>query len=281
MRPIREKIFGTAIFLIFSFLLNFCVSPAADAGEVIRIGGVGGALGTMRILASAFMKSYPGIKVVVLKSIGTKGALKAVPDGVIDIGLLGMPSKDKGLVSGATVIDYASTPFIFVAGRGVENKGLTIEEVARIYQGDIRNWPGGEKIRTIMRRTDDSDNRIVEGISPGIKTALEELLSSRGLLFAVTDQDNLNIIEKTPGALGYTTLAQVISEKRRVKILSLNGVVPGVRTLGDGSYPVSKTFSMMTKQEPSGKVLRFVNFVMSEEGAKILKDNGNVAIRNR
>jgi hypothetical protein len=38
---------------------------------------------------------------------------------------------------------------------------------------------------------------------------------------------------------------------------------------------------MTTKQGPSGRVLRFVNFVMSEEGAKILKDIGNMGIKNK
>jgi len=277
----REKIFGMAILFVLSLLLNFYVTPAARAEEVIRIGGVGGALGTMRILASAFEKSHPGIKVVVLSSIGTKGALKAVPDGAIDIGLLGMSSKDEGLVSGTTVTEYARTPFIFVTRREIEKKDLSTEEVSRIYQGDIQRWPGGERIRTILRRPDDSDNLILKGLSPGVKMALERSLPQRGLLFAVTDQDNLDMIEKTPGALGYTTLMQVIAEKRRVKILSLNGVVPSVKTLADGSYPISKRFFTMTKPGPSGKVLMFINFVKSEEGAKILKDNGNMVIRNK
>jgi phosphate transport system substrate-binding protein len=278
--PTREKILGVAVFLVVSLLLNFCVAPVACAEEVIRIGGVGGALGTMRILASAFQKSHPEIKVVVLASIGTRGALKAVPDGVIDIGLLGMSSKDEGLISGETVTKYARTPFIFVTGRPIEKKGLTLEEVARIYRGDTRRWPGGERIRTILRRPDESDNLILEALSPGIKMALERSFSRPGLLFAITDQDNLDIIEKTPGALGYTTLAQVIAEKRRVKVFSLNGVMPSAGTLVNGSYPVSKTFAMMTRQEPSGKVLKFINFVKSEEGSKILKENGNMVIGN-
>lgn len=277
----REKIFGVAVFLLLSLLLNFCAAPAECAEEIIRIGGVGGALGTMRILASAFQKSHPGIKVVALASIGTRGALKAVPDGVIDIGLIGMSSKDEGLVSGTTLIKYAKTPFIFVTRKGVEKKGLTIEEVARVYRGETQRWPGGERIRTILRRPDDSDNLILKGLSPGIKVALERLFSMPGLLFTITDQDNLDTIEKTPGAIGYTTLTQVIAEKRRLKVLSLNGVQPSVKALVNGSYLASKTFAMMTRQEPSGKVLRFINFVMSEEGSKILRENGNMVIRNK
>ncbi len=281
VRSFGGRIAGFAVFFVICVLSNCCTKPAAHAEEVIRIGGVGGALATMRILASAFEKSNPGIKVAVLPSIGTSGALKAVPDGAIDIGLLGLPSKGEVLVSGATVTEYARTPFIFVTRRETQKNGLTFEEVAKIYRGDIRSWPGGERIRTIMRRRDDTDNLVLKGLSPAIRAALDKSLSQRGLLFAVTDQDNLDIIERTPGALGYTTLAQVISENRRVKVLALGGIVPSVKALADGRYPVYKILYMMTKREPPGGVLKFVSFVMSEDGAKILKEYGNMATRNK
>ena len=281
MRPLRERIMVCAILIVISVLPVFIVAPAAYAGEVIKIGGVGSALGTMKILASAFTKAHPETKVVVLPSIGTKGALKAVPDGAIDIGLLGLSFKKEELDAGTTVTEYARTPFIFVTRKDEGMKGLTTGEVARIFRGDMQRWPTGERIRVILRRPDDADNRILKGLSPGIKKGLEALLSERGHLFAITDQDNLDLIEKTPGALGYTTLAQVISEKRRVNVLSLDRVFPSVKTLATGSYPVSKTLYMMTKQRPSGKVLSFLNFVMSEEGARILKDNGNMVIINK
>ncbi len=281
MRSFGGMIAGFAVFFVVCVLSNCFTKSAAHAEELIRIGGVGSALGTMRILASAFEKSNPGIKVSVLSSIGTSGALKAVPDGAIDIGLLGLPSKWELLVSGSTVTEYARTPFILVTRREIHTNGLTFEEVAKIYRGDTQRWPGGDRIRTIMRRHDDTDNLILKNLSPAIRAALDKSLSQRGLVFAVTDQDNLDVIEKTPGGLGYTTLAQVISENRPVKVLALNGIVPSVKALADGTYPAYKILYMMTKKEPSGGVLKFVSFVMSEEGAKILKENGNMATGNK
>lgn len=282
MLPVkRRRIAWITVFLVVAVLSNCLIKSAAHAEEAIRIGGVGGALGTIRILAAAFEKSHPGIKVVVLSSIGTKGALKALPDGAIDIGLLGLSKGDEKIVSGATVTEYARTPLIFVSRGETGKKGLTTRELPMIYRGDIQSWPDGERIRTILRRPDDTDNIILKNFSPDIKTALDMALSRRGLVFAVTDQDNLDIIEKTPGAFGYTTLSQVISEKRRVKVFSLDGVVPSVKTLSDGSYPIYKALCMLTKQAPASRVMKFISFVMSEEGARILRENGNLVIRNR
>ncbi len=278
---LRKTIIVCAVLIVVSVFPGLPVSPAANAGGVIKIGGVGSALGTMKILAAEFTKSYPGTKVVVLPSIGSKGALKAVPDGAIDIGLLGLPVRKEDVPAGITVIEYARTPFIFVTGKEEGMKGLTTGEVARIFRGEMPRWPTGERIRLILRRPDDADNIILKGLSPGISKGLDALLAQPGHVFGITDQDNLDLIEKTPGSLGYTTLTQVISEKRSVTVLSLNRIYPSVKTLADGSYPASKPLSMITRQSPSGNVLRFVNFVMSEKGARILKDNGNMVIGSK
>jgi phosphate transport system substrate-binding protein len=273
----REKIFLMAFFIVLQVLLSSPFTPLAQAGEVIKIGGVGGALGTMKLLGQAFERSHPGIKVIVLPSIGSKGALRAVPEGAIDIGLTGRPLNDEELRRPLSVVEYARTPFIFVTRTGIKADGLTYEELIRIYRGEMQKWPKGERIRIVLHPAGDP----VKSLSPEVKRAIGVALTWQGIEHAITDQENLELIEKTPGALGYTTLTQVIAEKRPVKILSLNGVVPGVKTLAEGSYPVSKSLFMVTKQEPDEKVRKFIQFVLSEEGAGILRETGNVVVRNK
>jgi len=60
------------------------------------------------------------------------------------------------------------------------------------------------------------------------------------MLFAVTDQESAESIEKIPGAFGSTTLAQLLTEKRAIKALRFNGVEPSPGTLAEGSYPYFK-----------------------------------------
>ena len=73
---------------LFQLLLIVMLLPSAAFGEqVLKIGGVGCVLGSMKILAAAFEKSHPGVKVKVLPSLGTSGSLKAVHQGAIDIGI--------------------------------------------------------------------------------------------------------------------------------------------------------------------------------------------------
>lgn len=277
---IRKAITVLAILSLVVFL-DIAAPRVVPAEEAIKIGGVGSALGTMKMLASAYEKSHPGIRVAVMSSIGSKGALKAVPEGAIDIGLLAISVKEEELRPGLSVLEYARTPSVYVTRNNINMDGLTTEEIIRIYRGDMRRWPGGEKIRLIMRRADDTDTNIIKGISPGVADALYMALSRRGLVKALTDQDNLDLVERTPGGLGFTTLTQVMAEKRRVKILSFNGVFPGVKTLADRTYPLSKTFSMLTKRTQSEKVRRFIDFVRSKAGAGILRETGNLVIGDK
>lgn len=275
MQPVIKKISLPFLYVFIVLLSVFAVPRQASAVEVIKIGGVGSALGTMKLLASAFEKRHPGTKVEVLSSIGTKGALKAVPEGGVDIGLAGRMLTDEESL-GLSVIEYARTPFIFVTRKEMKEEGLTTEEIVKIYMEKKDTWSGGERIRWILHPPDDPDSLIVKSLSPEVEKALDNALSRRGILIALTDQENLDLIEKTPGAMGYTTLTQIISEKRPVKALSLNGVLPSVKTLKDGSYPICKPLIMVTKKGASGKVKKFIDFVMSKAGAGILKNTGNM-----
>ncbi|MBI5484759.1 MAG: hypothetical protein HY888_09900, partial [Deltaproteobacteria bacterium] len=99
-----------------------------------------------------------------------------------------------------------------------------------------------------------------------------------GLFTGVTDQDAADQIEKTTGAFGVTSLSLILSEGRNVKILSLDGVVPDVANLESGKYPYFMTMHLVyRKSNPA--VRRFIDFVFSREGQKVLRDCGHVPLK--
>lgn len=78
----------------------------------------------------------------------------------------------------------------------------------------------GKQIRTPLCHHHEVAVWIVKRISSGISRAIEFAMSRPGMLTILSDQDNADMSEKTPGAFGIFTLTQIIAEKRRLKVLS-------------------------------------------------------------
>lgn len=233
---------------------------------------------TMRILGEAFRKEHPGTRIVLSPGMGSSGGIKAVAAGRLDIGLSGRSLDGEERNLGVQATKYAMTPFVFAVHRTVGISGLTLDGVAGIYAGK-RDWENGKRIRLVLRPREDTDIPILMGMSPKMGAAVDIAMRRQGMIVATTDHDAADAIENIPGAFGGTTLALVLSEKRALRVLALDGVVPSVRTLTDRSYPYSKTFYMVTRNDPPAAVRRFMDFVRSPAGAAILSKNGQVPVQ--
>lgn len=273
MSPIPRRDFLRTI-LLASVMICSSLSKLVLA-DTIKIGGTGSAISTMRILIEAFEKSNPNVNVIIVPGLGSGGARKAVLAAAIDLGVTGRAGKAAEKLEGAVAIEYGRTPLIFATSKKNSVSGLTAQEVVDIYNGKIITWPNGERLRLILRPASDSDTAVLKSISPAMEQAVKHALSRQGIKIAVTDHDSADAIETVPGALGTSTLAIVISEGRSVKTLSFNGVEPSTKTVADGSYPLFKSFYLLTGPKPSKLTQGFIAFVRSSEGRKILTQLGH------
>jgi len=252
-------------------------SPAmAGHDEILNIGGTGAALGGMKLLADAYMQSHPDIKVVVLPSLGSSGGIKALLANRIDFALSSRDLKDAERAEGVTAIEYARTPVVFSTHEETAADNITLEELPQIYNGENVTWPDGSDLRLIMRPPSESDMKILASLSPQMEKALEAALGRSDLLVAVNDQDNATALEKVRGSLGLSTLAQIKTENRGLKILSLDGQRGSVESLKDGKYGHAKILYLVTKPVQSELVSDFFTFMRSEEGAAILGASGHL-----
>ncbi len=116
-------------------------APSAGLAETLKIGGTGGALGTMQILGRAFEKQHAGVSVEILPSLGSGGGIKAVLAGAIDIGLSARRLKAKERDAGVEVdidperlrravinpIDNACQAVTDGAADGGRERGIAVE----------------------------------------------------------------------------------------------------------------------------------------------------------
>ena len=257
--------------LVFATLL---VSPLA-AGDEIKVGGTGNALGTLRLLGDAYMRKHPGARVTVLSSLGSSGALKAVPKGAIDIGLASRPVSDQERAAGMVSIEYARSPTVFAVAGRVRVASVSRQQIADIYTGKLAEWPDKTPIRPVLRQSGDDNTRQIRSLSPEIDKALDTAETREGLARAVTDQEAADKIESIPGAIGVSTLALIRSEARSLTPLALDGVEPTPANGASGKYPLVKHFYFVTRPTRSAAVQEFIDFVASPDGRAILTQTGH------
>jgi phosphate transport system substrate-binding protein len=193
---------------------------------------------------------------------------------MIDVAISSRSLKEEEKRQGLSWVEYARTPLVPVTATTVGLSSLATEAVLRIYRGELTTWPNGARIRLILRPASESDTEILKRMSAEMSVAVDKALSREGMQIAMTDQDNTGFLVKTPGAFGFTTLTQCITESMPLVILAFNGVTPSVKTLRNGSYPLVKTMGIITGPASTRKGGEFIAFMRSANGRRILEQSG-------
>ncbi len=252
--------------------------PVTGAAEVLRVSGTGTAIGSIRKLIPGFEQRNPGVTVKLLPSVGSSGAIRAVIEGALDIGITGRAMRPEEQALGLVELPYARTPFVFAAGPRVAAGGLTGPQLARIYRGELTSWEDGERIRLVLRPRTDVDTLIIRAISPELDAAMEQALGRDGLVMAATNQDCNELLARTPGSLGPSTLAQLLTEVHALRPLAWNGVAPSVRGLVSGAYPLGKTLRLVVRARPAPAAARFLAWLRTPAAREILERTGNLPL---
>ncbi|MEW5943268.1 MAG: substrate-binding domain-containing protein [Pseudomonadota bacterium] len=276
-RSLTGSIRSVAV-LALATLSFSATTPAGADGETIRISGSGAALATMQALGQEFKKSKPEVKITILPNLGSGGSIKAVLAGTLDIGISARPLKPEERAKGGVAMLYARTPLVFATAQNNQASGLTAHQLADIYAGRTTAWPDGSPIRLVLRPSEDSDTTAMMKMSAEMQAAVTAAASRKGLNIAMTDQEAADLLEKLPGALGSTTLALIISEKRGLKPLPINGMAPAANSGINKKYPYYKEYSLVTTANPSPLAAQFIAFIRSVAGRAILINNGQLPI---
>lgn len=255
-----------------ALLLGF---PGAGAAAQMKIGGSGAALGTMQLLIDAYTGRYPDFAGTTIPSLGSAGSIKALAAGAIDIAVTSRPMNEAERELPITETEYARTPFVFAVAVRSKVSAITVRELADIYAGRTTQWPDGSPIRIVLRPANDIDTAMIKGISPQMEQAVSAAERRPGVAFSATDDDAADDIEKIPGAIGPTSIALILSEKRALRALRLDGVDPSPANIAAGSYPHYKRLFIVTAAKPSPAVERFIAFVQSAPGRRMLLDTGH------
>lgn len=273
--PLRHLARVTLVALVLA------VGPFSSlwAGEspprALVFAGGGSALPIVRLLAEAFGRVRPEIKIDVPASLGTGGGIRAVADGAIDVGLLGRPLREAEKSLGLTALPFARTALVIGAHRTVADENITFEDLVNIYKGRKTRWKDGREIVVLTREPGDSSIEVLEHKVPGFKEAYAESISAKRWTVLYAEQQMNQTLARTSYAIGVSDMGAITAERLSIKVLNVNGVFPLAQNVLGGKYPLVKTLSFgFRKDELSAAARAFIDFVRSKEGAKIMRVHG-------
>lgn len=240
--------------------------------EPLKVGGTGSVTEFLIQLAPVF-KAETGIELEVISALGTSGANSALADGRIGVAFSGRDLKDREKARGLAVAVTFRTPFGLATSRpGPDNLKKT--EIAALYRADNPRWPDGSPVLITLRPVDESDNIVIGKLFPGMAEALARLRTRREISLAATDQDNAEIAEKNKGSLAGATFTQVVTEKRKLQFVAIDGVRLTMENYRNASYPYGKEIHAVVPVVVSPEARALIAFFTKAPGQDLLKEAG-------
>lgn len=261
-------------------------SEADNAGGFSGSYAFGGSTTVLPIAEVAieeFMDMHPGVQLT-YEGQGSSVGVQGVIDGVYALGGASRELKDSEKSAGAMATPIALDGIAVVVNGGVPVDNLSLQQVADIFSGKIRNWSGvggPNKPIVVVNRDEASGTR-----AAFLELCLEEALGddAKFILDAITVESNGDMVTKagaTPDAIGYCGFGYIDRARNAgAKKISVDGVDPTVDNVLSDSYPVSRKLNIVHKGALTEGSLEkaFVDFLLSADGQAIVEDEGFIAL---
>ena len=275
-----------SLFLVASIaMLSAC--GGGEQRQVIQNKGSDTLVNVAQAWAEAYQTVNPSV-VVAVSGGGSGTGIAALINGTVDLANASRAIKDKETAlaekNGQDPVQHVvgfDALAIFLHGDNPLDE-ISIEQLAGIYGdgGEIMNWtdlgvevPGckGQEIVVVSRQNNSGTYAYFRDAVLGksdFKLGTRDMHGSK---------DVVDLVEKTPCAIGYSGLAYATDHIKLGCVAQETGgpcVNPSVDSAIDGSYPIARPLFMYTNGEPTGHVGEYLNWIKSDEGQCIILEKG-------
>ncbi|MBK5263208.1 MAG: phosphate ABC transporter substrate-binding protein [Peptostreptococcaceae bacterium] len=233
-------------------------------------------------LAAVFMDANPDYTVDV-QGGGSGQGIKSIQEGIADIGALSRNLKDEEKGSVSKEITIALDGIAVVVNKDTTVTNLTLEQIRQIYTGEITNWKevgGKDTPITVVSREEGSGTRgaFVEITKVAVKdnAGNETDMTVANALIQPSTGSVKTTVASTPNTIGYVSLGALDDS---VKAVTVEGVVPSIENIIDGTYKISRPFIYVVGETVSETAQMYLDFVLSDEGQAIVVDNGFISVK--
>jgi phosphate transport system substrate-binding protein len=165
---------------------------------------------------------------------------------------------------------------------------ISIDELQQLYMKDgkitkwsdlgISNIPGakGDEVILVSRQNNSGTYHYFREAIVGKKNEMR-----LGTVDMNGSKDVVDLISKTPNAIGYSGMGYATPAVKQLKVSKKKGekaVEPNIANALDKTYPISRPMFMYTAGEPAPHVKKYLDWIMSADGQKIVAETGYVPL---
>ena len=259
----------------------------AQGQNMIQVKGSDSEVNLVQRLAEVFMKKNPDVNIAVTGG-GSGTGIAALINKTTDIANSSRElnpkeeeaAKNAGLqpfrvifaTDGISVIVHPQNPI---------NK-LTLEQLGKIFKGEISNWKeiGGKDGKISLYGRQSNSGTYVFFREFILKADYSPHMKSMN-----GNAQIVEAIKKDKDGIGYVAVGYVVDPKGKVmpgiKVLNIAKDVQSeayspakMDNVMSGKYPISRPLNQYLNGNPTGKLLNFIRFELSEEGQEIVRKEG-------
>lgn len=260
---------------------------AAVLGTTVTVSGSDTMLILNQRWAEAYAKANPNVTVAVAGG-GTGLGIKDFIHGAADIAAASRnmekaevdAARNNGVV--AYEIPVALDGLAIAVNRSNPIESLTVDQVRRIYVGQIANWKqlGGpdEPVFVFGRDANSGTHAFFQ------RRVLRFQNWGPQVRFLASTSEEAKEVSRTKGGIAYGGVAY-FKNNPNLKILPISAgknmpaVLPTEDNVRSKRYPIWRHLYFYTNGRPKGAVAQFVKWVLSDEGQRIAEEVGYYSLK--
>lgn len=276
MRPWVSPYLVAALICLAGCSANGLV--ATESRQLV-IPGTGDSQDVLRLLEKAYEARHANVDIVIPNSTGsfatkegTLGGLESAGTRTTELGRTAVRPREVDLRKFGPMYyaEFARVPVVFVVHKDVPVKAVSGEQICSIYSGAISSWSavgGPDQAIAVQARPEGSNMLAIRQALPCFKD-LQVTPSAHQNLRNV---DAVASIRTIPGSIGFMPLSE--ARQHGFDALTLEG-----KEALAVDYPVVISLGLVHMDPLRGLAKDFVEFLASQEAARLLRDSGHIPI---
>jgi len=289
---LHPRLSGIALALTLAGLPLGCGRSKGPAKTIIQNTGSDTIVNLAQAWAEEYAKVDPSVSVEVSGG-GSGTGIAALISGTVDIancsravepGEIAHAKKNTGKEPREFMVGHDALAVYVHKSNSLDE--ITLDQLAEIYGegGKFTKW---SQLGVNVPGSSGEIIRVSRQSNSGTYAYFREAVLGKGRDFRLGSRDMhgskdvVELVSKTPDAIGYSGMGYATPEVKMLRIARKAGeksFAPTVENTLNQTYPISRPLFMYTLGEPGGPVKKYLDWVHSEAGQKIVTRSGYVPL---